>query len=269
MRKLLIVCALLAAALPLRGQEPGGGGVGALGQAVKRPPAPTGPVPRLPDGSVDLNGVWVGGGPVGDLESQGGLKKGEVDGLLLPWAKDLLAYRAIHEEQDPHYFCMPMGVPRSTPYPFRFVQNYTDRKATHMFLMHEGNIHTYRQIFMDGRTHPADLDPSWFGHSIGHWEGDTLVIDTVGLNDKFWIDRAGFPQTEQLHMVERWTRVNYTTMRRVVTLDDKGAFTKPITATFEAHLAQPGSEIFEYFCIENEQFGARTVTDPHVRTYGN
>ena len=80
MRNLLIVCALLAVAMPLRGQEPGGGGVGALGQAVKRPPAPTGPVPRLPDGTVDLNGVWVGGGPVNDLESQGGLKKGDDPG---------------------------------------------------------------------------------------------------------------------------------------------------------------------------------------------
>ena len=105
-----------------------------------------------------------------------------------------------------------MGVPRSTPYPFRFVQNYTHKKPTHIFILHEGNIHSYRQIFMDGRKHPAELDPTWFGHSIGWWEGDTLVIDTVGFNDKFWFDRQGTPHTEQLHTIERWTRSNLGTL---------------------------------------------------------
>ena len=72
-----------------------------------------------------------------------------------------------------------MGVPRSTPYPFRFVQNYTHKAPTHMFILHEGNIHSYRQIFMDGRKHPAEIDPTWFGHSIGWFDNkDTLVIDT-------------------------------------------------------------------------------------------
>jgi hypothetical protein len=255
MRTVLIVCALVAASLPLHAQEPGGGGVGALGQEVKRVPAPTGPVPRLPDGTVDLNGVWIGGGPINDLETQGGLKKGELDALMLPEAKKLFDYRGIHEEQDPHYFCMPMGVPRSTPYPFRFVQNYTDRKATHIFQMHEGNIHTYRQIFMDGRPHPKEVDPTWFGHSIGRWEGDTLVIDTVGFNDKFWFDRKGTPHTDQLHTTERWTRPNMGTLVNTVTIDDPGAYSKPFTVTFAARLQAPGDEIMEYICQENNQYG--------------
>jgi hypothetical protein len=129
--------------------------------AERRAGPEKGPIPRHPDGSVNLmDGVWVGGGPVQDLEAQGGLKPGELDALMLPWAKALMATR--DETQEPHNACLPMGVPRVTPFPYRFVQNYTHKPATHMFILHEGNIHSYRQIFMDGRKHPAELDPTWF-----------------------------------------------------------------------------------------------------------
>ena len=104
--------------------------------------------------------------------------------------------RSTRETDDPHLWCQ--WACRSTPYPFRFVQNYTHKKPTHMFIVHEGNIHSFRQIFMDGRKHPAELDPTWFGHSIGSFDKDTLVIDSVGFNDKFWFDRQGTPHTEQL-----------------------------------------------------------------------
>ncbi len=75
-----------------------------------------------------------------------------------------------------------------------------------MFFLFEGNIHSFRQIFLDGRKHPDDLEPTWYGHSVGHWEGDTLVVDTVGFNDRFWFDFKGHPHTTQLHMIERYTR---------------------------------------------------------------
>ena len=217
------------------------------------------PVPKLADGTVDLSGVWTDGGD--RFVAQGtGLTQAQLEGSLQPWA--LQKMKARNDGDNPYYLCMPGGPFRlSGGFGWRFVQTPTEN-AKYIFQLQEGNSHSYRQIFMDGRKHPEDPTPTWYGHSIGHWEGDTLVIDTIGLNDKFWIDRSGFPQTEQLHMVERWTRFNYTTMRRVVTLEDKGAFTKPITATFEAHLAQPGNEIMEYFCIENEQFGARHIVDP-------
>jgi len=148
-----------------------------------------------------------------------------------------------------------MGVPRETVYPFRFVQNYTHRKPTHLFILHEGNIHSYRQIFMDGRTHPPELDPTWFGHSIGWYDKDTLVIDTIGFNDKFWADRDGTPHTEQLHTIERWTRVDRGRLVNEVTIDDPGAFSRPFTVTFNARLSPPGDEIMEYICQENNQFG--------------
>jgi hypothetical protein len=129
-------------------------------------------------------------------------------------------------------------------------------------MLQEGNAHSFRQIFMDGRKHPDDPSPTWFGHSIGHWEGNTLVVDTIGLNDKFWLDSAGTPHTEQLHLIERFTRPDYNTLQRVVTIDDPGAFTKPFEVTYTAKLGDPDSEIIEYFCIENNQWGERTNVDP-------
>ena len=227
------------------------------GATVKRTGPRTGPTPRLPDGTVDLDGVWVGGGPVNDLERDGGLKPGEIDNLMLPWAKELMATR--DETQEPHNRCLPMGVPRVTPFPYRFVPNYTHKAPTHLFILHEGNIHSYRQIFMDGRKHPAELDPTWYGHSIGWWEGDTLVIDTVGYNDKFWFDRRGHPHTEQLHTIERWTRKDMGHIENKVTIDDPGAYTKPFTMTFMAMLSTPGDELQEYICQENNQYGVQTI----------
>ena len=172
---------------------------------------------------------------------------------MTPEAKKIFASR--QERDDPQYLCLPMGIPRTSPYPFRLVQTPTHKKATHIFMLHEGNIHSYRQIFMDGRKHPADLDPSWFGHSIGSWEGDTLVIDTVGFNDKTWWDNRGFPHTERLHTIERWTRTDLGHMTVEVTIEDPGAYTKPFTAKFAARLSNPGDELMEYICQENNQFG--------------
>jgi hypothetical protein len=265
-RKLLVVAGIVAMALPLLAQSQGRGGsagrgagggtlgpVNALGQEVPRPPVRTGPTPRLPDGAVDFDGLWLGGGPVGDIAA--GLKPGEALPLL-PSAIAIMESRKDRETDDPHLWCMPMGVPRSTPYPFRFVQNYSHKAPTHMFILHEGNIHSYRQIFMDGRKHPADLDPTWYGHSIGSWEGkDTLVIDTVGFNDKFWFDRKGTPHTEQLHTIERWTRPDLGRLVNAVTIEDPGAFSRPFTVTFTARLSPPGDEIMEYICQENNQYG--------------
>ena len=86
-------------------------------------------------------------------------------------------------------------------------------------------------------------------------KGDTLVVDTIGLNDRFWLDAGGTPHTEKLHLVERYTRTDFTTLRREVTVEDPGAFTRPFTVTFTARLGTPDSEILEYICIENNQYG--------------
>ena len=146
------------------------------------------------------------------------------------------------------------AVPRVTPYPSRFVQNYTI-KPTHMFILYEGTIHTYRQIFMDGRKHPAELDPTWLGHSIGSWEKDTLVIDTVGYNDKSWFDHTGRrirssstrPSGGRGSTRATWSTRSPSTTRRVL---------EALHGHIQRELAPPGDELMEGFCQENNQFGS-------------
>jgi hypothetical protein len=229
---------------PNKAQEP----IAAAGGGLPRArPVPKAPMPRLPDKTPDLSGLWLGGGPIQDLAV--GLAPGETIPLL-PAAKKLMASR--QSKDDPEANCLPTGVPRIAPYPWRIVQQPTHTKPTHIFFLFEGNIHSYRQIFMDGRKHPEDMDPTWYGHSVGRWEGDTLVIDTVGFNDKFWFDFRGHPHTEKLHTIERWTRKDYGTLENRVTIDDPGAYARPFTLTFTAGL-RLGEELMEYICNENNQ----------------
>jgi len=217
-----------------------GGGGGLFGG----PPAPTGPAPKLADGAPDLSGVWRGGGGSDtDISSPRGLKPGDKV-IMLPWAEELMKTRM--SKEDPEANCLPSGIPRGSPYPWRIVQT-----PTHYFYLFEGNIHSYRQIFMNAK-HPEDPDPTWFGHSIGHWEGNTLLVDTVGFNDKFWFDYKGHPHTEKLHTVERYTRTDLGHMDITVTIDDPGTYTQPFTTVGRATL-MPGAELLEYICQENNQ----------------
>ncbi|OFW22249.1 MAG: hypothetical protein A3H97_22745 [Acidobacteria bacterium RIFCSPLOWO2_02_FULL_65_29] len=215
-----------------------------------------GPVPRLADGKPDLTGPWLGGGSDGDMERDGGLKPGELTSVLLPAARALRAKRekAIYEE--PYIYCLPMSVPRVNPYPWKFAMSYTSKGLTQIYVLHEtGDAGAHRVVYMDGRKHPVDPIPTWWGHSIGRWEGDTLVIDTIGYNDRFWFDAVGTPHTEQLHTIERWTRVNYGTLVNEFTLDDPGAFSKPVQLKFTARLVRADIDLMEYICAENNQIG--------------
>jgi hypothetical protein len=216
------------------------------------------PAPRLHDGTIDLTGPWVGGGTNNDFEEDAGMKPGELDKLLLPWARDLRADRRTRIQDEPYTACLPQGVPRVNPYPWKFVNGYTAAGLTHVYVLFEtGGGGSYRQIFMDGRKHPTaeDLYPSWFGHSIGRFEKDTLVIDTIGYNDKFWFDATGTPHTEQLHTIERWTRINFGTMINDFTLDDPGAFARPLQLKFTATHIRPGLDLMEFICLEDNQYG--------------
>jgi hypothetical protein len=197
-------------------------------------------VPRLPDGKPDLGDVaWL---------AMGGGNFKEFDSLMLPAAKKTLAGRDV--TQDPHNFCMPDVVPRTTPFPFRIFRNYTDKAATHLVIVYEGNIHSFRQVFMDGRKHPDYLDPTWYGHSIGWWDKDTLVIDTVGFNDKSWYDGRGTPHSEQLHTIERYTRLDKGHLQLKVTIDDPGMYDKAL------------DEVMEYICQDGNQYGIGTLPPP-------
>jgi len=267
MKKILIAAAIATALVPAlvaqrqNAPQPTGpntsgastspAGAGGLTTGRGRGPAvPQGPAPKLPDGRPDFSGVWQGGGPVGDLAQ--GMPKGEAVPLNEA-GKALMASR--QSGDDPEANCLPTGVPRTAPYPWRMLQT-----ATHVFILFEGNIHSYRQIFVDGRKHPDDPDPTWYGHSIGHYEGQTLVVDTIGFNDRFWFDFRGHPHSEKLHTVERYTRTNFGTVVVETTITDPTYYTKPFTISFTARL-RPGEELMEYICQENEQ-DAKHVKGP-------
>jgi len=150
-------------------------------------------------------------------------------------------------KDDPEANCMPTGVPRQAPYPWRIMQ------SPHLIVfLFEGNIHSYRQIFMNRKEHPKDPNPTWYGDSIGRWEGDTLTIDSVGFNDKFWFDFAAYPHTEKLHVIERFTRPDLGHLEYTATIDDPGAYTKPFTMHGHSMLQQ-GEELMEYICQENNK----------------
>jgi hypothetical protein len=212
-------------------------------QASRPATKPAPPAPRLPNGRPDLSGVLNGGGGIAARS----LKKGD-EIVLLPEAKKLMDSR--QSKDDPEANCLPTGVPRMNPYPWRIVQQPTHTESTHIFILFEGNVHSYRQIFMDGRPHPDDLVPTWYGHSTGKWEGDTLVVDTVGYNDRFWFDFDGHPHTTALHTIERFTRTDLNTLSWEITIIDPGAYAKPFTVLTKAEY-KPGWELMEYICNEN------------------
>ena len=272
MKRLLTVSIVLAtlsrataAQLALQGNNPNSqtfeAGIGFINPGSPTVPAAEAnsqPVPRLPDGKIDLTGPWVGGGTIADIERDGGLKPGEM--AFLPWAQQLRNTRK--SQDDPYTACLPMPILRSNPYPWKFGMAYTSKGLTHMYILHElGDAGAHRVVYMDGRRHPSDLIPSWEGHSIGSWEGDTLVVDTVGFNDKFWFDRRGTPHTEQMHVVERYTRPNWGTMVNEVTLEDPGLLSKPARLTFTARLLRPDKQtgvgdLLEFICNEDNQYGS-------------
>jgi len=162
-----------------------------------------------------------------------------------PWAKALYDARQTNE-LEPHTRCKASGTARQflTPYGVEFVEL---PELERIFIFDIGGPHTFRTIYMDGRSHPRDLQPSYYGHSIGWWEGDTLVVDSLGFNESFWLDRRGLPHTTQLHTVERFTRANAETIEYTIEIHDPGAYSAPFTGGFALGWDK-GTELFEYVC---------------------
>lgn len=247
----LLLSSTLAIGQEPRGVNPAGGGVPMTSLEHLKAKS-SAPVPHTADGKPDLSGLW---GPDGNfiLDISGALKPGEKLPLQ-PWALKLTEERLSKpgaKQDDPKANCLPDGVPREDPFPWRIIQ--TSQLIVFLF---EGNVHSYRQIFMDGSGHPKDLDPLWYGDSRGRWEGNTLVVDTVGFNDRTWFDGVGHPHTEKLHVIERYRRPDSADLEFEVTIDDRGAYTRPFTLFGHSPLLV-NTEIMEYFCIEN---GAQDVS---------
>jgi hypothetical protein len=209
---------------------------------------------RLVDPEATGSGGVTGGQRGGGQAFPGKLRVNEVP--FQPWAKALYDHRR-ENQLEPHTRCKPSGGPRQflTPYGVEFV-DLPDLQR--IYIMDIGGPHTARIIYMDGRPHPKDLVPSYYGHSVGRWEGDTLVIDTTGFNESFWIDRQGLPHTERLHMIERITRTDFNTMKYEVTIDDPGAYLRTWSSGFFLRWDN-GQELFEYVCQENNFAGTLMV----------
>src|SRR5215469_15963650 len=186
---------------------------------------PKGPAPRTADGHPDLTGNWEPNAIRQNVDMIGS----GVDVPLLPGPKELYEkHRASLSKDDPEARCLPPGVPRmsTTPYPWSFIQT-----KDLLVIVYEGGAHIWRKIFMDGRPHNPQVVETWLGDSIGHWEGDTLVVETVGQNDITWIDESGIPHSNEMKVTERISRPDFGHLMIEHIIDDPKTFSKPWSFT--------------------------------------
>ena len=202
------------------------------------------PAPKTPDGKPDLSGIWAGTDDkyFRDLGADG------VQIPMLPWAEKLYQERKENlQKGHPSERCLGHGV---TDYDTQVSLRRVIQTPAMIAFLFEGYNH-YRQIFLDGRPLPAPTQPSYLGYSIGRWEGDTLVVDTNGLNDQGWLDMNGHPQTETTHITERFRRRDFGHIDLQLTVEDPAAYTKPWSANVHWGYV-PDEELIESIC-ENEK----------------
>ena len=217
------------------------------------------PAPRGADGRIDLSGIWQ---PAPDPDGQ----RGGVEGIVAPkylidvtrdfppsevpfqpWARELFKARNDNFRRDnPLIRCLPAGVPRLNAYthPYKIVQT-----PALVVVLYE-SMTTFRQIFLDGRQLPKDPEPSWMGYSVGRWDGNVLVVESAGFNDQTWLDGAGHPHSDAMHLTERFVRRDFGHMDIEIVIDDPKAYTKPLRYTQRQEL-QADTELIEYVCAEN------------------
>lgn len=248
------------------------------------------PAPRLADGKPDFSGIWIESDAMPDQCPSGeatcirqeplparavniGItspdqmsrimngKTSLVQSLLpyKPWAIDLMKKRGMansgganpgpaSQNVDPHARCLPPNFPRAWALPqYKKIVQVPGL----ILVLHEFNA-SYRQIFTDGRPLPVDPEPSWNGYSTGKWEGDTLVVQTIGFRDDLWLDMTGSPLTEAAKVTERFRRVNFGTLDIAVTVDDPKAYTKPWTVQMNQAIVL-NTDLLEEICLENER----------------
>lgn len=200
------------------------------------------PVPRTADGKVDMSGVWVPADARGSL-----FDSSKIQG----WAQDaMLAAESSFYTNDPRFHCLPAG---PSSYPAGASVGGVRRIVQHPdYIAILNPDMTYRQVFMDGRTlEDEPLLPTWMGYSAGRWEGDQLIIESNGYNERTWLTREGLPHTTQLRITERYTRHDYGHATLEVTYDDPGTFTEPVQATIDL-VNQPDNGMLEIICNESE-----------------
>ncbi|HEV8345311.1 MAG TPA: hypothetical protein VGQ16_01990 [Vicinamibacterales bacterium] len=256
------------------------------------PPPPSGPTPRLADGTPNLGrvpgekGIWgvpwirnmglridkadtgsdlpASRGTAGLVGHDPARDGSRFEPLVpfMPWSAAVYDYHVANESKyDPEGYCLPPGGPRmmATPYPMEIIQLPEQKRIIMTF---EGATHVWREIYMDGRPHPQGdaLNPTYLGHSVGRWEGDALVVDVVGFNESTWLDYSGHPHTDMLHVVEKFSRPSKNTLHYEATIDDPGAYTKPWTVSWNIPW-RATAELTEYICQENNKYLHRLTDD--------
>jgi hypothetical protein len=202
---------------------------------MKRHAPPDGPTPRTVDGKPDLSGVWWQPRTVDPGKPE-----------FLPAALAIQKQRQEANGKDsPQAHCLPSGALRNGPL-WEFVQS-----KDFLVYISDDESPGFHQIYLDGRSHPADPNPAWYGHSIGHWDGDTLVVDRVGFDNRVYLDQESHPHSDKLHIVERYHRPDLGHLEIEITVDDPGVLAKPWTQKRVADLAH--EEIFEFICTENNR----------------
>jgi hypothetical protein len=256
---------VVAAAVTLQAQWPTFPTTPAVPRTADGKPNLDAPAPRTADGKPDFTGVWLNAwfyngrvnqppvSPPGEPPASTffNVGSGFKEGLpMRQWAKDLLKRRVDRGTRDnPDANCLPMGIMQfhEQPQPRKIVQT-----PSLIVIVYEANF-GLRQIFMDGRRLPDnDPQPWWYGYSVGRWEGDTLVVDTVGLRDDGWLDIQGSPLTDEAKITERFTRLNYGTLQIDVRIEDLKAYTEPFSVRVNQRI-MPDGELIEFICNENEK----------------
>jgi len=228
-------------------------------RAPGQPQAAAKPVPRTPDGKPDLSGTWTGGG--GNAVKGGSLsRRTGIPGTLelTKWGLEKFTWNGgpttanvpgvyggqqTRLEYDPAYHCYPLGLVRLGP-PIYMISGGSGASPVRMEIIQTPGkvimIYEYRnavrQIYTDGRDHPENLELTWDGHSVGKWDGDTLVVDTIGLRDESWLDTGGHEHSTEMRVVESFRRTDYDTLEIERTLTDPVAFAKPLTQTVTVRL---------------------------------
>ena len=212
-------------------------------------------IPRLSNGKPDFNGVWDHP-RVADVTRSSNACAATATGCSqqgageLPFTEwGLAQWKDVQHRFDYSAYCLPWGYTRAwqVEYPVEIMQT-PERLA---LLFESNNI--FHVVSTDGRGHPKDLEPSWMGHSVGTWDGDTLVIDTIGFNGRTWIDTAEHPSSDQLHVTERIHFIDRQHLGYEVTWEDPKTYTRPIKNTRILARMKPGEELMEYWCMENNK----------------
>lgn len=218
------------------------------------------PEPPIPN--QDLSGVWSatsGGQPT--------LRYDHV-AAMTPEAQAKFDKNTAEEKKgqsltnDPAFMCLPAGVPhtyQNGAFPFEIVQT-----PKRIFIFYE-SAHNWREVWMDGREIPKDGDPRWMGYSVGHWDGNDLVVESGNFNDRTWLDPGGHPHSDALHVTERFHRTSYSNMQIAITIDDPKSYKQPWNMTIDYRL-RPGWEIGESYCLsEDSDNFEKTILKPNVK----